>query len=53
MEEEEAPSAPTSFTLESAYGCVRPSHKPEDFEAMLRIAKEAKAEETLRKLTES
>lgn len=39
-----------TFTLESAYGSVKPSRKPEDFEDISRAAKEAKAEKTLRKL---
>lgn len=39
-----------SFTLESAYGSVKPSHRPEDFEAISRAVKEAKAENTLRKM---
>ena len=42
--------APASFTLESAYGSVQPSNHPEDFEAISRIAKGAKAEATLREL---
>lgn len=41
---------PASFTLESAYGSVQPSNRPEDFEAISRIAKSAKAEATLREL---
>lgn len=45
--------APARFTLESAYGSVKPSQKPEDFEAISRAAKEAKAEETLRELAQS
>ena len=41
---------PASFTLESAYGSVQPSNYPEDFEAVSRTAKGAKAEATLREL---
>ena len=41
---------PASFTLESAYGSVQPSNRPEDFETISRIAKGAKAETTLREL---
>ena len=39
-----------SFTLESAYGSVKPSQRPEEFEEISQVAKEAKAEKTLRKL---
>ena len=42
-------SAP-AFTLESAFGSVTPSQRPEDFKKLIREAKEAKAEETLRKM---
>ena len=40
-----------SFTLESAYGSVRPSRKPEDFDEISRDAKQGKAEETARELS--
>lgn len=36
--------APASFSLESAYGSVKPSREPEDFDEISRIAKESKAE---------
>ncbi len=42
--------ARASFTLESAYGSVKPSHRPEDFKKISRAVKEAKAEDTLRKM---
>ncbi len=42
--------APASFSLESAYGSVKPVEKPENFEEISRIAKEAKAEKTARAL---
>ncbi len=42
--------APAPFTLESAYGSVKPSRKPEDFEAISSEAKKAKVEKTLGKL---
>ena len=42
--------APAAFTLESAYGSVKPSKRPEDFDEISRIAKEAKAEKTMRDL---
>jgi AbrB family looped-hinge helix DNA binding protein len=42
--------APASFTLDSAFGSVKPSRKPEDFEELSKAAKEHKVEETVRKL---
>ncbi len=42
--------APASFILESAYGSVKPSEKPEDFDEVSRIAKEAKAEKAAQEL---
>ncbi len=45
--------APVSFSLESAYGSVTPSKRPEDFDEITRSAKEAKAEETARELSEA
>ena len=41
------------FNLESAYGSVRAAEHPEDFDEVSRIAKEAKAVETIRKLHET
>lgn len=40
-----------ALSLESAYGSVRPSRKPEDFDEVSRSAKEGKAEETARDLS--
>ena len=45
--------AAASFDLESAYGSVKPSNSPEDFQRVSRIAKDAKAEETARELSEA
>ncbi len=45
-------SEETSFTLESTYGSVRPSTRPEDFEELIRIAKDEKVERSPRKLME-
>ncbi len=42
--------APAAFSLESAYGSVKPSKRPEDFDQISRIAKEAKADKTVREL---
>ena len=45
--------AAASFTLESAYGSVKPSTSPEDFDEASRSAKDAKTEETARELSGS
>ncbi len=39
-----------AFTLESAFGSVKPSKRPEDFKEVSRLAKEEKAERAVRKL---
>jgi AbrB family looped-hinge helix DNA binding protein len=41
------------FTLESAFGSVRPSNRPEDFREISRQVKEDKAERTARRLRPS
>ena len=41
------------FTLDSAYGSVKPSATPEDFDRISQNAKDAKVEDTLRKLNAS
>ena len=43
--------APAPFTLESAYRSVKHAGGPADWESVTRAAKDAKAEETVRKLT--
>lgn len=53
IEDGEVRLAPVSFTLESVYGSVKPSKKPEDFEEISRAAKDEKAERTVRELSES
>jgi AbrB family looped-hinge helix DNA binding protein len=45
--------APVSLTLESAYGSVKPSKRPEDFDQISRAAKDAKAEQTAQELTKA
>ena len=40
-----------SFSLESAYGSVRPARTPEDFDEASRLAKESKAEKSLGELS--
>ncbi len=44
---------PVTYSLESAYGSVRPSREPEDFDELSRAARDAKAEHTLRKMGEA
>ena len=34
---------PVSYSLESVYGSVKPSGKPEDFDELSRVARDAKA----------
>ena len=53
IEDGEVRLAPASFSLESAYGSVKPSNKPEDFDEVSRTAKEAKAEKTARELSKA
>ena len=45
--------APVSYSLESVYGSVKPSKKPEDFEEVSRVARDAKAEKTARELNKA
>ena len=45
--------AAASFSLESAYGSANPTTSPEDFDEVSRSAKDAKAEDTARELSES
>ena len=40
------------LSLESAYGSVKPSAKPENWDEVSRIAKEEKAEKTVQELSE-
>lgn len=41
---------PAAYTIESAFGSVRPRHKPEDFKALSRRARDEKARRTVSKL---
>ena len=50
IEKGEVRLEPVPFSLESAYGSVKPSSKPEDFERVTQAAKDAKAEKTTRAL---
>lgn len=42
-----APPGAGEFSLETAFGSVKPSARPEDFDELARRAKDAKAEEHL------
>ncbi len=50
IEDGEVRLAAVSFTLESVYGSVKPLRRPEDFEELSRMVKDAKAEKTARDL---
>lgn len=41
---------PVAYSIESVYGSVKPSRKPEDFDELSRIAKDAKAEQTVQEM---
>ena len=43
---------PQTFTLESTFRSVQPSGHPQDIEALIRDAKEEKAERTIREMNE-
>ncbi|MXY46090.1 MAG: hypothetical protein F4Y44_03710 [Chloroflexi bacterium] len=44
--------SPDEMSLEAAYGSVKPSNMPEDFNEITAIAKQAKAEETAQELND-
>ncbi len=44
---------PIAFTLESTFGSVKPSNRPEDFDAILREVKDAKSERSVRLLRDA
>ena len=50
IEEGHVHLAAASFTLESVYGSVKPSQRPEDFVKLIQAAKDSKAEKTARQL---
>ena len=45
--------SPDAMSLEAAYGSVKPSNRPEDFDEITAIAKQAKAEETAQELNDA
>jgi AbrB family looped-hinge helix DNA binding protein len=49
IDDHEVRMVPAPFTLESAFGSVQPSHRPQDFETICREAKEAHVERTITK----
>ena len=46
-------TTPLPYSLESAYGSVKPSTHPEDIEQVIQRAKDEKVEMTVRKLAEN
>lgn len=44
--------SPHAISLEAAYGSVNPANKPEDFNEITAIAKQAKAEKTAQELND-
>jgi AbrB family looped-hinge helix DNA binding protein len=50
IEQGEVRLARAANTLEAAYGAVQPLKRPEDFEALVRAAKEERARRTVEKL---
>ena len=46
-------SPPEAMSLEAAYGSIEPENKPEDFNEITAIAKQAKAEKTARELNDA
>ena len=46
-------TSPDQMSLEAAYGSVKPSNRPEDFDEITAIAKRAKAEETAQELNDA
>ena len=50
IEDDKVQLVPAKFTLESAFGSVKPATNTEDFKAISQAAKEEKAEEEIRKL---
>jgi AbrB family looped-hinge helix DNA binding protein len=44
--------SPVRFTIETAFSSVEPGHQPEDFEALERAAKAAKARATIDELNQ-
>lgn len=44
---------PVAYSLELACGSVKPSGKPEDFDELSHAARDAKAEQTRRKMSEA
>lgn len=49
---ESNPSSPDALSLQTAYGSLEPSSKPENSKEITTIAKQAKAEKTTRELNE-
>jgi antitoxin PrlF len=52
IDNEEVRLASVPFTLETAYGSVKPLNRPEDFDAVSRTAKEEHVERVLQRMRE-
>ncbi len=50
IEDDQVRLAPAKFTLETAFGSVKPRHKPEDFDKAIREAMEQHADEVVREM---
>jgi len=50
VDDDEVSLVASEYTLESAYGSVKPLSRPENFKKLSRIAKEEKAARTVRNL---
>lgn len=51
IEDDEVRLASARFSLESAYGSVKPVERPENFDKISRAVKETKAEKTVQELS--
>lgn len=52
IEDSQVRLAPVRFTIETAYGSVKPLNRPEDFDEIARVAKEEHAERVVREMRE-
>lgn len=53
IEDDEVRLVPARFTLETAFGSVRPKNRPEDFEAIAQAAKEEHVERVIKQMRRS
>lgn len=50
IEDDQVRLVPARFTLETAFGSVKPKNRPEDFEAIAQAAKDEHVQKAIRKL---